>query len=397
MNGKLAVVVVGAAVLVGAAGFLLTRRPAEAPEARGAFLPNLKANIGKVARVELHRGDESIELARSGDDWVLASSGGYPAKVDGVRAVTAGLAGLEIDEALTAKRERHGELGLAWPDAKKQAALVRLLDAGGAALDEVVLGEERFTPASRYVRRLSEDQTYRCRGNVAVDTTVRSYVDTEVLSLKTDDIESIAYEALVLSPNEDKTWKAEFGPSPVDESTWTEEQRKAASTTLPQWASRIDFDDVRRRDRAGATWTPDPAYGITYFAKTATISVEGMKDGTAVWLRVSAAPTAKAAATAAAAPADGQPAPDAAKDAGAEAKPAGADAKPAGADANSAAPAAFDWKAWSDRMSAWEFKLPEWKVGAITKIREAKAPAPPPAAPPVPGGAGLPFPPPGGG
>lgn len=377
MNGKLGGIVVGAIVLVGAAGFMLTRGGGDAAAVdRGAFLPTLKSDLANVERIELERGDEKVALKRSGEEWTLESAGGYPAKVDGVRSLVTGLAGLEMDEPLTSKRERHGELGLAWPDEKKQAALVRLLAADGKALHEIVLGEEKYQPKGQYVRRLGEDQTYRCRGGVTVDTSVRSFADTEVVSVKPEDIETIAYDALLLSRGEDSMWKAEFGPTPVDESAWPEEQRKAATQALPTWISRLDFDGVRRRDREGATWTADPTYSMTYFAKTATISVEGMKDGNDVWVRVSAQPIEKKA--------DAKPA-----EAGAaEEKPADA-AKPEEAPKPEAPkpevekpadPPAFDWTAWNTRVSVWEFKMPEWKVSAITRIREAKpAAAPTPA------------------
>ena len=358
MNGKFVGLAAVAAALVVAAGLMLTRGAPSADATRSAFLPSFKDDLTKVTRVELHRGDQNIELDRKGDDWSLASAGGYPAKVDGVRGIMTGLVGLEIDEPMTSKRERHGELGLAWPDAKGEATLVRVLDAEEKALYEIVLGQEKYTPPSLFVRRLAEDQTYRCRGSVRVDPSVRNFVDTEVVSLKADDIESIGYDALILTRDENKVWKAEFGPSPIDESTWPEEQRTAAAQALPQWIARIDFDNVRRRDREGATWTADPAFTITYFAKAATVTVEGSRDGEAVWIRVSATPV------------EGAMPPKAEPAAGAE------PAKPD--DATS-----FDWSAWNGRVGAWEFKLPEWKTSAIKRIREAK-PAPTPAGLPSP-------------
>jgi succinate dehydrogenase flavin-adding protein (antitoxin of CptAB toxin-antitoxin module) len=363
MNSKLVGIVVAAIVLVGVAWFMSTRGGGASGVERSAFLSTLKEDLSKVTRIEVVRGDESVALERSGEDWLLASAGGYPAKVDGVRSIMTGLVGLEIDEPLTAKRERHADIGLAWPDEKKQAALIRLLDANANAMHEVVLGEEKFSPKSQYVRKLAEDQTYRCRGGITIDTSVRGFAETEIVSLKADDLESIGYDVLLLSRGDDGNWKAEFAPTPVDESTWPEEQRKAAAQTFPGWISRLDFDNVRRREREGAQWTADPAYSITYFAKKATLSIEGMKEGSAVWLRLSAKAVAAPEAT-----------PEPAPPAEAETDPATPELKPAD-------PAPFDWEAWNARVSAWEFQLPEWKASSITRIREAKPAA---AAPPTP-------------
>jgi|JI10StandDraft_1071094.scaffolds.fasta_scaffold159139_2 hypothetical protein len=353
MNGKVIRLVVGAAVLVGGAALMMSRGGEGSAESREVqpFLASLKSDASKVERVELHRGDDSVELVRSGDSWTVASAGGYPAKLDAVRGIVGGLASLTIDEPLTAKRERHAEIGLAWPDATKQATLVRLLGASDVVLHEVVLGEEKWEPKSQYVRKLREDQTYRCRGGVTVDTALRGFVDAEIVTLDTAEIESINYDGVILSRGEDGAWTCELAPGPVADGAWSEEQRKAAAQALPGWLSRVELENVRRRDREGATWTPDPALSVTYFAKRATITVEGMKDGDALWVRLSAKPVDAPVAAPTDAPTTAPP-----------------------------ASATFDWAAWERRVAPWEFKLPEWKLAALKRIREAK---PAPAAPPT--------------
>lgn len=375
MSAKIGVLVIGAAVLVGGAALMLWRGEgtASTPSAT-AFLPGLNGQLAAVTRIELHRGEESVELVREGDAWTVASAGGYPARIEAVRGVVAGLSSLEIDEPLTAKRERHAELGLDWPDASNRALLVRLLDAKATALHEIVLGEERWEPKGQYVRRLAEDQTYRCRGGVTAETTARSFVDAELLTLDAAEVESVESDGLVLSRGEGGAWKADLAPGPVADGAWPEEQRTAAIQSLPSWASRLELEDVRRRDREGATWTPDSASTVRYVTSRATILVEGMRDGDALWVRLSALPK------------EAPPA-DTAKD--------GA-AKPA----TDAAPP-FDWGAWSARMANWEFRLPSWKSTALATIREAKpaasagvgATSPPTSAPvPVPIPAPAPAP-----
>ncbi len=82
MNGKLGGIVVGAIVLVGAAGFMLTRGGGDdAVVERGAFLPTLKADLANVERIELERGDEKVALKRSGDEWTLESGSAVRAPV----------------------------------------------------------------------------------------------------------------------------------------------------------------------------------------------------------------------------------------------------------------------------------------------------------------------------
>ncbi len=353
MSARNGVVVGVAVVLVIGAGVLLKR--GGEPERGGSlepFVSTLADSIPRVATIEIARGDESVELVRVGDDqgaWTVASAGGYPVRIDAVREIVAGLQSLVIDEPLTAKRERHGDLGLAWPDASGRATLLRLLDAGGQPLHEIVIGEEGPATRSRYVRRLSEDQTYRCRGGVSVETTVRSFVEPEVLFIDQKDIRSIAYDGLVLAREAASdeapipAWKAELA-GPLADGAWPEEQRTAAIQTLPSWATRLDLEDVRRRDREGAAWTSDASLTLTYFLSNATVTIEGMREEDALWVRVSAVVTPAAP--------ESPPPTDGAK--------------------------AFDWAAWNDRMAAWEFLLPEWKSSGLAGIREAKPTIPTP-------------------
>jgi hypothetical protein len=349
MSSRNALIVSVSVVMMVSATIMLTRESAEREPTRTAepFVATLTDSIGRVSRIELHRGEESVELVRAiGDEnaWTVASAGGYPARIEAVRDIVAGLRSLEVDEPLTAKRDRHAELGLAWPDASGNAMLVRILDAGNAPLHEIVLGEERWEPRSQYVRRLAEDQTYRCRGAVTAEATVRTFVDPAIVVIDQQEMRSIAHDGLVLTRDEASaespipSWKAELA-GPVADGVWPEEQRAAAIQTLPSWAARLDLDDVRRRDREGASWTSDPALTVTYFLSNATVTVEGMREGEALWVRVSAAVSDPAAA------------------------------------------APFDWSAWNTRMSAWEFRLPEWKATSLARIRETKPTAAPASAP----------------
>ena len=56
---------------------------------------------------------------------VLVGNDGYPARGELVRAMLVSVAGLAVDDRMPAKRDRHGELGLAWPDPDGKARLVR--------------------------------------------------------------------------------------------------------------------------------------------------------------------------------------------------------------------------------------------------------------------------------
>lgn len=355
----IAIVLVTAAALVAAAMYLLRDREEE--EARAAGEP-LVASLASAApaleRIEIQSGDTSIVLARQGEEWLVASSGSYPADVAAVRSLVSGIAGLLRDEALTSRKERHGELGLAWPDESGRARLVRLVPAGGQAI-EVVLGEVKFSPSTtQYARLLADDQTWRCKGSVTVETSAPRYMNAQILALDAAEVLGASYMGLDVRrkpPAEGQAqavpqWEATLAPGPIDEGFWPEAAQTQAKSTLPTWLNRLELDDVRPR---GESWTTDAAYALTFDTRRATVRVDGMREGDDVWIRLSAEPKADAAS-------------DASGDGGATAP---------------------DWSAWTAEVAPWEFKLPAWKKGALSRIREfatAPPPQPAPTAPPLP-------------
>jgi hypothetical protein len=112
----MAIGVAAAAVgLVGVAFVLSSRRDMTPERARGsAMLPGLEARAAEVGAVEVLRGNATVRLDRGADgSWVLVGNDGYPARGELVRAMLVSVAGLTVDDRMTAKRDRHSELGLA--------------------------------------------------------------------------------------------------------------------------------------------------------------------------------------------------------------------------------------------------------------------------------------------
>ena len=139
----LAIVLAVAAASVGGAYVALSRGTRTAEFEPGAvFFADLGTKSGTVDRIELDRGGKRLELVRVGSQWTLATSDGYPARFEEIKGLVSGLAGLKGDQKMTARKERHAELALAWPDDAGRAARVRLLAGSDPVLD-VVLGEER--------------------------------------------------------------------------------------------------------------------------------------------------------------------------------------------------------------------------------------------------------------
>ena len=358
---QLAVIVALAAISVGGAYLALSKGGSKSSEiARGEpFLPQVAEVAPKVVRIELERGGAGEttrrELRKEGDGWILVTSDGYPVRFEEVKGLVAGLTSLKIDDRMTAKKERHGELGLAWtaetPDSSGRGARVRLYDdstdTGAAPVVDVVLGEERANPRAQFVRRFSEDQCWRVLGSVLVDIDPRRWVEAELLAIPDGEVRGVTFNGLTLVGTEGAdgrvTYAAAENATPLAALTtesgtvqWTDARKEVATRTLPNWLSRLELDDVRRA-KGGA---PDPALSATFDMVRGTLKVNAVRDASdpsAVWISFEAAPK------------EGAPSAD---EINAKKKYPGDPYIP-------------DWKAFAAKHAGWEYKLPGWKLNAL--------------------------------
>ena len=178
-----------AAALGGA--LVLTPRTADEPLPGGASLafPGLAQRLQAAARIEAKRHDGTLEVARRGETWVLPAKGGYPVRQEKVRELLTGLTELRLTEPRTANPELLGRLGLDDPGREgSTATLLRVLDAQGGVIAELVIGRRRVrtqgnVPESAYVRRPNENQAWLAEGRIPVDSDPQLWLDRDIANL----------------------------------------------------------------------------------------------------------------------------------------------------------------------------------------------------------------------
>ena len=351
MNRRTAITVaLAAAALVGAAAWLSKSRGMTPERARGsAMLPGLEARAGDVGAVEVLRGNATVRLDRNADGtWALAGNDGYPARGELVRAMLVSVAGLTVDDRMTAKRDRHGELGLAWPDADGKARLVRFLSAkpGEPPIAEIVLGEERFAPDAVFARLPAEDQTWRTLGRVQVPSDALAWIDRSMVSLPVGETTKVSFDgiAVALPPTDAQprpdaprpAWSAEVADD--ERANWSEAQVESARLGLPSYLERLEFDGVRRARPDAAK---DPKWTVEFETKSATVSLRGHEEADGVWFTLSAL-----------------------------ARPGFVAPPPPKYDGDPHVP---DWSKLDGAWSGWEFKLPSWKADTLRRMRATPA------------------------
>lgn len=190
----------GAAAAAVGGAILLTPDSTEPPPSSTSPLafPGLAPSLANAAKIEVTRHDATLVIDRAAPDrWVLPSKAGYPVRPERVRELLVGLTELRLTEPRTANPEMQDRLGVDDPTrAGSTAALLRVLDAQGAPIAELIVGRRRMrvqgnVPESVYVRRPREDQAWLAEGRLPLDADANLWVDRDLANIARDRVRAV--------------------------------------------------------------------------------------------------------------------------------------------------------------------------------------------------------------
>jgi hypothetical protein len=130
--------------------------------------------------------DATLRLEKSGEGWVVASAGGYPAKKDKVEEFVAKLTDLKVRDPIATKKADHNALRVGadvWGRKVKITA--------GAETKELVVGSGQGSTV--HVRFADKDDVYNGRGvsEYAISARASSYVDTDYVKVDADKVSEV--------------------------------------------------------------------------------------------------------------------------------------------------------------------------------------------------------------
>lgn len=294
MIGKRGLLLLGgaAAASLGAALLLRPEGESEGSFAPGALaFPGLAARLTQATRVELRRGAQTTTLTRHGEQWRIVESRNYAARPERVREMLTGLTELRLVEERTSDPAQLARLGVEDPAAEgSTAALLRVLDAQGAPIAELVLGRRRVRtqgnlPESIYVRRPAEARAWLAEGRIVADADPNLWIDRDIASLAPPRLRRVeiarAGEAPLVLAREGEV------DAPLD--IITPENAPAADRVALDEVGRA-FDMLSFVEVRPAAEIPGEALGEARFLYTddVTVTVWPQRDGELLWIRLRA-------------------------------------------------------------------------------------------------------------
>ena len=304
----------------------------------GDSMVNLAELAPKINAVEMENGSESIRAERGSNGWMVTSRDGFPAKPETIQEVVRGLISLKKSQRMTAKPDRHGELGVAWPDEKKESRRVRVFAEGSAEpVVDLIVGRAVQAPAGVYVRKNGENQSWRCigtlgaGGDIGSASSMSSWLLGPIADISADELQEVDFDGLKMTrkdgqwsidpPEQNSPAQDPNAPSPSGNP-----RRDAMKGTLPYLLSGFQPEDVRREKPEDLSH-PNQLSVILRIDADHTVDARLWKEGDAIWIRL--------------APGDctGQP-------------------------NEKLTQTAAQW-------SGWVFKMPSWRTGYLNPLFEA--------------------------
>lgn len=292
-------------------------------------MPRIAQQEKQIASIQIVQGEKKLTLQRAGEVWRVAEREGYPASPARIRELMTALTDLQLVEPRTAVKDKWKLLELEDPavkDAKSRA--IRVLDAKGQALGDLVVGKARyhaFGPGKSglYVRRPGEAQTWFAMGEVKGGPELKDWVALTAFEIASDRIARVTVEhpgeaPIVVEKGDGKEAKFKLA-KPLPEGAKLK-QGVQIDPMATGFAS-IELEDVRR---LAQTPVGDKVSVLKLEMDGGpVVTFRLRKDGEASWLSFAAAGEG--------------------------------DAPKKAADAINA------------RAAGWEFKIPQWKVDQIAR------------------------------
>jgi Domain of unknown function (DUF4340) len=264
--------------------------------------PALAASGAKPASIVIGQGTTALTLTvTAAGKWTIKDRNDYPAEAEPVRKLLVALAQAELVEPKTRNPDRYSVLELEDPTAKDaKSKSVRVLDAKGAVLADVIVGKRRFEAfgagkSGTYVRSGKDNLTWLANTEIDAATDVKRWIkagifETDGAKLQDVKLEVVGEEALEIARVDGKL---AFKGVPGDGKKLKD---PSAAETIARAAAQIEADDVRRLEQppAGTGFSVVTLKGD----KGLEIALRVRRDGDAAWVSVVATGDGEAKTTA---------------------------------------------------------------------------------------------------
>ena len=220
--------------------------------------PDLIDRLNDVAEIEVTLHDDAFIMKRIGDKWMMTNRNNHPVRLEKVSNALIQLSQLNLYEAKTKMEKWYPRIDVedvATKDAESKH--LRLADASGATIVEVILGKDQYFmsgPAKRgvYLRRSGEDQAWLASGMLEVGKFARDWVVRGILDIhskRVRSVETVANDGARVVVSRDKPSDRNFKIENMPEGAKLESRALGNMRDMASALSVVDLNDVLPAER----------------------------------------------------------------------------------------------------------------------------------------------------
>lgn len=284
-----------AVAVVAAAVSLNTERAGSGVAVSGPVFPGLIEQVNDVAKVTIEHRDKALTMTRAKGAWTMLESDGYPVSAKTAEKVVVQMADLNFYELKTKKPELYSRLHVADPKRDKaEARQIRLFDASGKVLADLVAGRKRYNlVGSRkegvYIRKPGNDQTWLAAGELDVEVKPGDWLESKIVDIKEATVREVTVrhpdgETIVVSKDDPKARNFTLHDIPEGKVLQYDTDPNNIAAVIDQ----LELDDARK---AGyVTFSADNTIAATFITRDGLkLEIDMVSKDDAGWARLRAA------------------------------------------------------------------------------------------------------------
>jgi hypothetical protein len=187
----IALLIAGVLAIAGGWYFGIATVPVEqkSVDAGKLMFPGLAPRLKDATKIEVIHKGKPMTIALVNGQWGVTDRGGYRVQESKLRGMLTALTELRLVEPRTSNPAEFSRLGVEDPNAPdSNSNLLRVLDAAGKAMVEVIVGHRRVrtqgnVPDQVYVRRPGQNQAWLAEGSLEVDADPSLWLDRDIMNI----------------------------------------------------------------------------------------------------------------------------------------------------------------------------------------------------------------------
>ena len=197
-----------------------------------------------IGSITLGTGDKAVKLQRRGKGFEVTNKDNYPADMRQVNELVTNCMDIQTTQVASSNPANHADLGVTEDKAKTVVKFFKFVDANEVLLTGVLVGNSKEGGQGTYVRLVNRNEVYVAPSTPWFRDGALDYVDQDLLSVKTEDLESVT----VISPKGRYVLRKKEGTESFEMTNLPEGKKlkESDARTVATAVSSLRFDDVKK-------------------------------------------------------------------------------------------------------------------------------------------------------